>query len=87
MLSACNLAHRASSGICRKWLVRWSRRIALSSEGPFRDLRQRRRLPAYNTRREGFMRQGTLGICDTMSAIISRCIQAFKLYKAPSKTA
>lgn len=28
MLSACNLTDRASSGICREWLVRWLRRIA-----------------------------------------------------------
>lgn len=28
MLSVCNLADRASSGICREWLVRRSRRIA-----------------------------------------------------------
>lgn len=35
-------------------------------------------LPACNDRREGFMRQGTLEICDTMSAIISPCIQLFQ---------
>lgn len=34
-------------------------------------------VPACKNRREGF-RQGTLEICDTMSAIISPCIQLFQ---------
>lgn len=34
-----------------------------------------------------FMRQGTLEICDTLSAISSRCLQLFKFFKMPSKTA
>lgn len=86
-LPVCNLADRASSGNCRKWLVRWSSKERFSSEDPCRDLRHHRRLPACNNRREGFMRQGASEICDTMSAIISRCLQLFEILKMPSKTA
>lgn len=80
----CTLADRASSGIWRKWLVRWSSKERFSSEAPETHVETCAISGGClhaTTETKDFMRQGTLEICDTMSALISRCLQLFKILK------